>query len=227
MHHYNTSNEDVKFKEYGRNVQNLVAYLATVEDPEKRNALAATLVELMRQINPNMHEGNDYSQMIWDHLYLISDFKLEVNSPFPIPEATVLEKKPEPVAYNQRDLRFRHYGRNIELLIDEAIAIEDKEEREKAVIYLGRLMKNFYCVWNKDGVEDDVIYSQIRTLSKNQLEIDMQMVKKEHLFEPLVPMHAYQNTASSQKNKSSGGKGKGKGGRGRSNNKRNDNRRKN
>lgn len=170
-------------KEYGRNIQKLVNYVTTIDDKEKRTQYAHTLIDLMKQINPAMKEGPEYAQKLWDDLYIMSGFNLDVDSPYPMPEKSVLGKKPKRLDYQRHDIRYKHYGKNVELLVKKAITIEDPEEREAAIVYIGKLMKTFYASWNKDVIDDNVIIDNIKTLSKGALEIDVNKVKENNLFD--------------------------------------------
>lgn len=185
MSEYNTQKPKLILREYGRNIQKLVEFMSGVEDDEKRNSYASVLVDLMRQINPNIKDSSEYNQKLWDDLFIMSDFKADVESPYPKPEEGILTKKPQKVDYNVNRLKYKHYGRNIELIIEKAINTEDPEEKEAFVIYLGKLMKTFYAAWNKEVVSDQVIVDHIKELSKNKLDIDPQRVKDENLFEIL------------------------------------------
>lgn len=185
MIEYNTIRTGVTLKEYGRNVQDLVAHLNTIEDKEERSKKAATLVELMKQINPAMQNTPEVEQKLWDDLHIISDFKVDIDGPFPTPNREILEKKPEKMVYSTNDITFRHFGRNIELLVDKAITLEDAEEQEAAIIHIGKLMKTFIYSYNRDNIEDEVIYKNIRKLSNNKLDIDMEKVTAGNLFEPI------------------------------------------
>lgn len=181
---YNTERQQLTLREYGRNVQNLVAHIKTIEDKEKRNRMAATLVELMKMINPEFSkDAQEYTQKVWDDLFIISKFDLDVESPFPIPEATILDRKPDRMKYQSNEIKFRHYGRNIEILIQNAIAMEDPDEKEAAIIAIGKLMKSFYLTWNKDNIEDEQVLKNIKQLSKDQLDIDIEKVKANGLFD--------------------------------------------
>jgi len=175
--------EPIILKEYGRNIQNIVNYILKIEDKEKRSQFAKTLIELMRQINPAMRDAQDSYHKIWDHLYIMSNFKLDVDSPYPKPETSIFDKKPMRVAYNTQSLYFKHYGRNIELLISKAIELTDKEEQDAAIIYVGRLMKRFYASWNKENIDDAIIVEHLHIMSKNKLRIDVEKVKAEGLFD--------------------------------------------
>lgn len=170
-------------KEYGRNVQKIVDYILTIEDREKRTRFAHTLIHLMKQINPHVKEHNETDQRLWDHLYIMSDFRLDVDSEFPMPERSILGRKPMKVDYNLHNLKFKHYGRNIELLIERAVNTEDPEEKEAATIYVGKLMKRFYASWNKENIEDEMIVSHIELMSGGKLGIDVEKVKANQLFD--------------------------------------------
>lgn len=181
---YNTRRPPLLLREYGRNVQNLVAHIKKLDDKEKRNKLAAVLVELMKMINPEFNkDAAEYTQKVWDDLFIISKFDLDVESPFPIPGATILDRRPDRMRYQSNDIRFRHYGRNIEILIKNAIALENPEEKEVAIIAIGKLMKSFFVTWNKDNIEDEQILKNIRQLSNDQLDIDIEKVKANGLFD--------------------------------------------
>ncbi|MBV6646153.1 MAG: DUF4290 domain-containing protein [Cyclobacteriaceae bacterium] len=180
---YNTERDHLILREYGRNIQRLVRYVKTVEDQEKRNTYAATLVELMKQINPNVKDSNEYYQKVWDDLFITSEFGLDVESPFPKPNPNILERKPERVHYRTNEIKFKHYGRNIELLISQALEMESQEDKESAIVTIGRLMKSFFQTWNKDTIEDEMVLKTIKSLSKNGLDIDIEKVKEHKLFD--------------------------------------------
>ena len=160
-------------KEYGSNVQKLADHIKTIENREKRTLYAHILVELMRQIHPNMKDNQDYSNKLWDDLYIMSGFELDVDSPYPAPSKDVLGKKPLKVEYNQHGLDFRHYGRNLKLLVEKAIATENAEDRLAFVSYLFKLMRTFYSTWNKDNPDDAVLLEQLEKLSKGKLKEEL------------------------------------------------------
>jgi len=170
-------------KEYGSNIQKLVGHLKTIEDREKRTRYAHILVELMRQIHPNMRDNQDYYNKLWDDLYIMSGFSLDVDSPYPPPPPDVLGKKPQTVPYNTHDLRYKHYGHNMKLLIEKALALQDMDERRAFVSYLTRLMKTFYQTWNKDTVEDETILQNLLELSNGRLGDDIELIRTEGLVE--------------------------------------------
>ena len=182
---YNTSQPPLILREYGRNVQKLVEYIKTIQDKDKRNENAETLIELMKQVTPTVKETPETSQKLWDDLYIMSNFDIDIDAPYPMPEKEVLNKKPKRLDYSKHDVKYKHYGKNIELLIQEAIKKEDAAEREEAIIYIGKLMKSFYSSWNKEVIDDSVILENIKTISKGELTIDLDKVKEDNLFEKL------------------------------------------
>jgi len=182
---YNTQREPITLKEYGRNVQKIVAYIRTIPDKEKRTQMATTLIELIKQLAPVAKEPNENPQRMWDDLYIIADFNLDINNPYPVPLRDILFKKPAKMPYPQSEVRFKHYGKNIERLVKEALKKENPQEREEAVIYLGKLMKTFYGAWNKEILDDSVILKDIKIMSGGQLTLDIEKVREDNLFEKL------------------------------------------
>jgi hypothetical protein len=165
-------------KEYGSNVQKLTEHIVKIEDRTKRTLYAHILVELMRQIHPNMRDNQDYTNKLWDDLYIISGFELDVDSPFPPPSKESLGKKPLTVGYNQHHLIYRHYGRNIDLLLEKAINTENEEDRLAFVSYIFRLMRSFFNTWNKDNPEDHVLLGQLDQLANGQLKDEIDYIRK-------------------------------------------------
>ena len=158
--------------------------MVTIEDREKRTRYAHILVELMRQIHPNMKDGQDYYNKLWDDLYIISGFTLDVDSPYPPPSEEALGKAPQRVPYNTHPrLRFKHFGQNMELLVTKAGNLEDADERRAFVSYLTRLMKTFYQAWNKEAVEDETIFQSLIEMSNGKLYLDIQLIREEGLVE--------------------------------------------
>jgi len=207
---YNTTQSPLILREYGRNVQKLVGYLKTIDDKEKRTAYAHTLIELMRQVTPSNKETQETTQKLWDDLFIMANFDLDIESPYPKPEPEVLTKKPQRVAYNTNRIKYKHYGRNIELLVQEAISKEDPEEREDAIIYIGKLMKSFYGSWNKEVIDDSVILENIKTISGGKLDIELDKVREDNLFERLYK-HKKRSTSNRGGKNDRRGKGRGKG----------------
>ena len=177
------TNPTQPLKEYGSSMQKLVDNMVNIDDREKRTRYAHILVELMRQIHPNMKDGQDYYNKLWDDLYIMSNFTLDVDSPYPPPSEEALGKKPQRVPYNTHQLKFKHFGRNVDLLIAKAVALEEPEERRTFVSYLTRLMRTFYQAWNKESVEDETIYQSLIELSNGKLADDIRLIREEGLVE--------------------------------------------
>uniref|UniRef100_UPI003F702FD7 DUF4290 domain-containing protein n=1 Tax=Dyadobacter sp. TaxID=1914288 RepID=UPI003F702FD7 len=125
-----------------------------------------------------MRDNQDYTNKLWDDLYIISGFELDVDSPFPPPSKEALGKKPLKVGYNQQNLTYRHYGRNIELLLEKAVQTENKEDRLAFVSYIFRLMRSFFNAWNKDNPEDNVLLGQLEQLSKGALTEEIDYIRQ-------------------------------------------------
>ena len=168
---YNTERPPLMLKEYGRNVQMLVKHIATLEDKDNRTEHAKTLLELMKALNPSVKENADNPQRVWDHMYVMADFELDIDSPYPVPPEDVMYQKPQALPYKESEVRFRNYGRNVELLIEKAIAIEDEEEQMDAIVSIGHLMKTFYASWNNNNIEDKVIASHLKILSEGKIDL--------------------------------------------------------
>ncbi len=199
MYDYNTSRSGVILKEYGRNVQKLAEHIMTVEDRDKRTRYATTLIELMRQLNPSVRENNETTQKLWDDLFIMTNFGLDVDAPYPKPEVDILTKKPERLSYNTDPVKYKHYGKNIEKMIGKAIATEDEEERKAGIILVGKLMKGFYQTWNKEGVDDDVIVKNLKEMSGGKLDISLDEVRKHNLFDSQKGRSPSSKSSSSHK----------------------------
>ena len=204
MNNYNTVRPALILKEYGRNMQMLVDHIRTLEDKEKRTESAYVLIELMKLINPNARDSQESSQKLWDDLFIMSDFDLDIDSPYPMPEREILSKKPEPLGYKTSEIRFKHYGRNIQLLIKKAIELQDPEDKDSAVIHIGRLMKSFQNTWNRDNVEDTTILKNIEKMSNKELTIDIERVKSENLFDSMVKERRSRPNNKNRRNNSGG-----------------------
>lgn len=192
---YYNQKPDIQFKEYGRNVENLVRHIVRQEDREERNRLCQTLVAMVRKLNPSVLQDNQEDlQKFWDHIHLISGLQLDVDGPFPLPEISVLEKKPERIPYPQNKVRVRFYGENLDLMIRQAIELQDPDERKQAAVFIGRLMKNFYITYNKDNAEDAIIVKQIQQLSDGKLELSLEEVQANGLFDGVAASQNWKPT---------------------------------
>jgi len=166
---YNTSRSTLIFKEYGRNIQELINDTVKIERVEKRQQVADYIVSLMSQMNPQFRNIEQFRQKLWDHLFKISLYKLEVESPYPIKEGDLIDLNHKRLEYPQSKLKFKHYGKNVETLITKAIAMEDREKQIEFTKVIGNYMKMVYKNWNQEHVDDDQIIEDLKFLSGNKL----------------------------------------------------------
>ena len=167
---YNTTRNHLIIREYGRHVQKMIEYLMTIEDPEKRQKNAMAVIELMGFLNPHLKNVEDFRHKLWDHLFLIADFKLDVKSPYPIPTKETLKAKPGPLRYPKGYPRYSHIGKNIEVVIHKALAEENPEKRQGFANAIAYYMKLAYSNWHKEIVHDDAIQSELSSITGGQLE---------------------------------------------------------
>jgi hypothetical protein len=206
---YNTSRDKLNISEYGRNIQKMIEYTMSVEDREKRNQLAKTIIAVMGQLNPHLRDVTDFKHKLWDHLFIMSDFKLDVDSPFPILSPEVLNSKPERIKYPSNHILFRYYGRNIELIINKATELPEGPEREAAKESIANHLKKSYLKWNRDSVTDEVIAEHLSILSDGKLILSKDVVLsnapqvyqniKKKKFTKHSNSSAYNNNNSKQK----------------------------
>ena len=168
---YNTERVTLHIPEYGRNVQKMVDYLKTIEDRDKRNEQARAIIKVMEILNPAVHLQENYEQKLWDHLFIIADFDLDVDSPYPMPERDIMNRRPELVPLEKKPLRASNYGRNIENMIDFVARKEDGEEKTGMLAVLAGYMKQQYLIWNKDTVSDETIFQDIEKLSDYRIKV--------------------------------------------------------
>src|SRR5215213_3060156 len=167
---YNTTRNHLVIREYGRHIQKMVEYLLALEDREKRQKNAYALIELMGFLNPHLKNVEDFRHKLWDHLFLISDFKLDVESPYPIPTRETLKAKPKPMPYPKRYPKFSHLGKNLELVINKALKEDNPEKRQGFANSIAYYMKLAYTNWHKETVHDDAIQAELNNITQGQLE---------------------------------------------------------
>ena len=220
---YNTSRNHLIIKEYGRHIQKMVEYLLTIEDKDKRQKNANTVIELMGILNPHLKNVEDFKHKLWDHLFLISDFKLDVESPYPIPTRESLKAKPDPLPYPKKYPKYNHLGKNIEVVIDKALKEENPEKKQAFANAIAYYMKLTYSNWHKELVHDDNIQNELQTITKGELEFNNKPFVK-HRAEIIRDEYAstgrnqYRKNFGSRDNRSNQGQGQGQG---RNNNNRN------
>ena len=169
---YNTTRNFLVMREYGRHIQKMVEYLLSLEDKEERQRNAYAVIELMGFLNPHLKNVEDFRHKLWDHLFLISDFKLDVESPYPIPTRETLKAKPERLRYPKRYPKFNHLGKNIEVVIDKALKEENPEKKQGFANAVAYYMKLTYSNWHKELVHDDNIQTELSAMTKGELEFN-------------------------------------------------------
>jgi hypothetical protein len=169
---YNTQRNYLTMKEYGRHIQRMVEYVLTIEDREKRQQQAQVVIELMGTLNPHLKNVEDFRHLLWDHLFFVSDFKLDVDCPYPIPTKETYKVKPDPLPYPKRKPRYSHLGKNLEVVIDKALKEENPEKRVGFANAIAYYMKLAYSNWHKELVHDDGIRAELNIITSGQLEFD-------------------------------------------------------
>lgn len=167
---YNTSRTYLGLKEYGRHIQKMVDYLLTIEDRDKRNQQAKSVIELMGFLNPHLKNVEDFRHMLWDHLFAMSDFTLDVDSPYPIPQKETYKQKTDPMKYPRRYPKYAHLGKNLELIMDKALEEPDQERKLEFANSIAYYMKLTYSNWHNELVHDDTIRNELNQLTKGKLE---------------------------------------------------------
>jgi hypothetical protein len=217
---YNSTRNKLLLTEYGRNVQNMVKYIVALPTKEERNKYAQVVIDLMGFLNPHLRDVADFKHKLWDHLHIISDFQLDVDSPYPKPSPEAIHLKPEPLKYPHQRIKYKHYGKTIEMMIEKAKSIEEPERRRHMVQAVANFMKMAYVQWNKDSVADETILSDLYALSNGELKLEENINLNRVEFRP--------NNFSAQNNNNRGrtnqnNRGGGGGGRTNNNNPRNNN----
>jgi len=186
---YNTQRKRMALPEYGRNVQKMIEHVKTIVDPEERNRAARTIIQIMGNLNPNLRDVADFKHKLWDHLMLIADFDLDIESPYPAPDYLKLIEKPNQVPYHSGEIKYMHYGRIVGLLIDYASELADGEEKEYLTTLILNQMKKDYLTWNPGLVSDEIIIRDMGVMSKGRLKIteNVKILEARDLVSPQRP----------------------------------------
>lgn len=168
---YNTTRGDMKISEYGRNIQNMILYIASLPDREQRNRLTATLVNILAIMNPDMRDQVDIKHKLYDHVHLMSDFTLDIDSPYPVPPRPEEAPRPARVPYTQENIKLRPYGKYMQRMIEKAVQYPDGEEKDELVKTLANNLKKMYLNWNRDSVNDELIHEHLSLLSGTRLKL--------------------------------------------------------
>ena len=168
---YNTHRERLVMPEYGRGVQKMVNHLKEIPDRVKRSEQAVAVVKSMELLNPSIHTQENWRQTLWDHLFIMADYDLDIDAPYPVPERKAIESAPQIVPVQKKPVKARHYGRNIEGIIDLIAAREDGEVKTAMLKDLAIYMRTQYLIWNKDSVSDRTIFDDIEKLSQGRITV--------------------------------------------------------
>jgi hypothetical protein len=168
---YNSCRPRLILPEYGRNMQKMVDHILSIEDRDERNRLAQAIITIMGNMNPHLRDINDFKHKLWDHLAIMSDFNLDIDYPYDVPKPEEFVEKPRRVSYNTNQIRFRHYGKIIERLIEEAIKLPEGEDKENLIKLIANQMKKSYLAWNRDSVTDAIIGADLEELSGRRIKL--------------------------------------------------------
>ncbi len=174
---YNTTRKPLLLPEYGRHIHKMVEYAMTIEDREERTRCAHAIIGVMGNLFPHLRDVNDFKHKLWDHLAIMSDFKLDIDFPYKLPEANSFSTKPEKVPYNDNVMRFRHYGRLVEQMIAEASKMEEGELKDHLIALIANNMRKSLVNWNRDHATDERLRNDIHTLSGGRLNPSIKVIK--------------------------------------------------
>lgn len=180
---YNTDRSQLHMPEYGRIIQTLVERCKELPTKEERNEMAFAIVDFMGQRNPTLRDEENYAHKLWDHLYILSNYDLDVDSPYPLLSEEELKTQPKKMDYPVLQGDFKFYGKSILSLIEKAIELEDGEEKEALIEVIANNMKKSYNVYNKEHVHDDVIFRHLKELSENRLDLtNIESLEKSKIY---------------------------------------------
>ena len=184
---YNTVREDLIIPEYGRHIQKMIHHASSQKSKEERNRIAKSVISVMGNLQPHLRDVSDFQHKLWDQLFIMSDFKLDVDSPFEKPKKEELLAKPDPLSYPQNFPKYRFYGNNIKIMIDEAVKWDSGDKKEALVYIIANHMKKCFLNWNKDSVKDQVIFDHLYELSNSKIDLRN---SKESLLDASVLMRS-------------------------------------
>jgi len=182
---YNTQRRNLRLPEYGRHIQKMVQYVQNIKDRDKRNEQARTVISVLGNLNPHLRDIQDFRHKLWDHLYLIADFDLDIDSLYPVPTPQTFEEKPVAIPYQHTPVAAMHYGRNIENMVNTIAERPDDEKKKELIANMAHYMKKQYLIWNKDTVSDAIIFKDMIALSKGRITVDPSLKLQEMQCEVL------------------------------------------
>ncbi|WP_121665443.1 DUF4290 domain-containing protein [Mesonia aquimarina] len=206
---YNSERSKLIIPEYGRHIQKMVEHAVSIEDEKERNKVAKSIIAVMGNLNPHLRDVPDFQHKLWDQLFIISDFKLDVESPFPKPSKEKLQEPPASLEYPQNHPKYRFYGNNIKRMIDEAISWEDGDLKEALVFTIANHMKKCYLNWNRDSVDDKVIFDHLFELSDGKINLkrkDEDLTEASDLVKNNTPKRHHKSNKPKKGNRNRGRK---------------------
>ena len=201
---YNTQLKRLELPEYGRNIQRMVDYAMTIEDKEERAKCAQTIISIMGNLFPHLRDVPDFKHKLWDHLAILADFKLDIEYPYEIIRKENLYSKPEVVPYGSKRIKVKHYGKSVEELIEKVLEMEDGPEKIRLIELLANHMKKSILSWNREAVEDEKIFDDLRTLSNGRIDVNEETIRmmdaREIVIAPRNPQPKLNNNNKNRKN---------------------------
>ncbi|MBL4710003.1 MAG: DUF4290 domain-containing protein [Flavobacteriales bacterium] len=199
---YNTSRTRMIIPVYGRHIQQLVDHAIKLEDKEEKDKMVLAIVDVMGQLNPHLRDVPDFTHKLWDHIHIMSNFQLDVKSPYPKPAPEQFMEKPNKMTYPGDKIRFKHYGKGTERLIEEALKMEEGEEKQALIESIANLMKKHYLTWGRSSVDDAQILSDIKRISRGNLEVkgDIELIATKDIS----PRNTALSSSTNNKNRKKG-----------------------
>jgi len=187
---YNTDLSKLIIPEYGRHIHQIIENLSTIKDKKKRNEQTEIVIQIMGNLNPHLRDVNDFKHKLWDHLFIMSDYKLDVDSPYPIPEKKEQEERPKKIDNTQGSVKYRHYGKFVIDMLSKVHDIKDEETKNKIIISIANQMKRSYINWNKSNVLDEFIFNEIEEISNGKLKIpENTILENVHVYHKQYSQH--------------------------------------
>ena len=168
---YNTQRPPLQIGEYGRSIQKMLAYAMTIEDRAKRNTMARLIISAMAQVCPQSKDVADHKHKLWDHLFIMSDYKLDVDAPYPMPAPQEQQTKPRSLSYSDGKIEYPHYGKYIQKMIEKISEMDESKEKEVLINRTAHYLKKSYLTWNRDSVDDEQIYENFSDMSGGKLKL--------------------------------------------------------
>lgn len=201
MLEYNSQQKQLVLPEYGRNVQQMVDHCLTIENREERTRCAHTIINIMGNLFPHLRDIDDFKHKLWDHLAIMSNFQLDIDYPCEIVRKENLDTLPESIPYSNTSIRYRHYGKITEEMLRKAQLMSEGEERDALVMMLANYMKRSYLTWNKDNVEDEKIWLDIRDYTHGVIRIDTPLLRTKAIKENTSPIQSSKSGGKKKKKK--------------------------